>query len=1112
MGNSNRCPRCGTELLANVLYGLCPQCLAAAEASRVVGAEKPAAVGAPDCPRPADVPWVHARGSDTGGGGDDFADGGTTPPDVLPRDMPDPAAPPRPVPWDPQSPEEVSTDYPHTIRIKGYDILRELTHGGQGTVYLAVQRSTKRKVAVKVLLDGPFARRAARRRFEREIELAATLKHPNIIALFDSGMTDDGHEYFVMDYIRGVSVTEYVRERKLTLEQTLSLFATMCDAVNHAHQRGIIHRDLKPSNILVDVEGHVHMLDFGLAKTLSEPVESLVSITGQAIGTLAYMPPEQTRGNPDEIDTRSDVYSLSVVLYEMLTGKHPYPVTTNLAEALRNVAEATPAPPSKRWTGETGVHSSSRRHRGHGRCPLDADVETIVLKGLAKERERRYDSAGEMARDVRRYLAGEPVLARRAGTWYHLKKLSSRNKALTGSLLGVLVLLVSGIVTTSWQLREYRALNALLAKEKTKAQEAVELSAVLMAAAGDESAAFGDFITARRLYINRLDQFLSPSGPRPAAASSILMGLLEIGSRKGGGIPLLGSYGENGGVGGFRGHTLRPTSVAVLPGRRWALTSGEDDRLILWDLVTGNQLASQVPSPGPDPDGDTRPPTLRYVAVSPDETRAVTAGSDGVARVWTVQPLREERALDHDDADVWVATVSNDGKVLTGTSGGEMTLWDANTGKQLRTFRKYPEDEPESVAAIAFWPGDSRLAVSACGDRILRLWDLEREDPLRELNAGARSSDHVNSVVISNDGTRVASACFDGTLTIWEVRGSLPDITLERKHVRKGSVARLWRTAFSGDGQKVAAAGNDGNVWVWDVSSGDLLHRFIGQAGGVMGVAFADDHTVVSTGDRTASAGGALMSSLRLWDLESDRGLRTGAGKENRVQNITVSDAGEVTVQTVSERLQLYVGYDGRLHPATGARSRPAEAAAPDGGADSPSWARGGRSVVIAPDRHDSPWVGTNGAGQQAPPKVLTTSADGKAWLAAGEDGAIHLFGAPRGGTGSLTPLRTLEGHRERVTVVGASRNGRFVVSADEQNVVKVWDLMRPAHGRELERQTANALAVLEREPDNAQARSTLGRWYAFRGRGVAGTFQDPARVATGEPTRTAETALNTSH
>ena len=315
------------------------------------------------------------------------------------------------------------------IRIEGYDIIRELHRGGQGVVYQAIEKATKRKVAIKVLIEGPHASKTARKRFEREIELVAQLKHPNIISIFHSGETPEGMRYCVMDYIRGVPMDKYVHENDLSLEDRLKVFSTVCDAVQYAHQKGVIHRDLKPSNILVDSAGNPKVLDFGLAKVLTAPVETVISLSQQVIGTLPYMSPEQARGNPDDIDTRTDIYALGIILYEILTGHYPYPVAGQMAEVLRHIAETPPTPPSRQWTADSGVTKRSSKHLRAGKCPIDNDLQTVVLKTLAKERERRYQSAGELAKDIQHYLADEAIDAKRDSGWYVFGKTIHRHRA-----------------------------------------------------------------------------------------------------------------------------------------------------------------------------------------------------------------------------------------------------------------------------------------------------------------------------------------------------------------------------------------------------------------------------------------------------------------------------------------------------------------------------------------------------------------------------------------------------------------------------------------------------------------------------------------------------------
>ncbi len=329
--------------------------------------------------------------------------------------------------------------------VGGYQILREIARGGQGIVYQALQLSTRRKVALKILLDGQFAAPAAQKRFGREIELAARLNHANIVTVFDSGTTADGRLFCAMDYVRGTRIDQYVRENRPDLPAVLKRFRMVCDAVAHAHQRGVIHRDLKTSNIVVDPEGSPHVLDFGLAKTMGD--DPLISLTGQLVGTLRYMSPEQTRGNPDEIDTRSDVYALGVILYELLTDRQPYPAGKTMEEALRHITSSDPIAPERNWSEKSGVV------RRDGKCPIDDELSTIILKAMAKQRERRYQSAAELSADLGRYLDGEAIEAKRDSALYLLRKTIHRYRGRAAAVALVLAVATAGLVvsTTLWR-------------------------------------------------------------------------------------------------------------------------------------------------------------------------------------------------------------------------------------------------------------------------------------------------------------------------------------------------------------------------------------------------------------------------------------------------------------------------------------------------------------------------------------------------------------------------------------------------------------------------------------------------------------------------------------
>jgi serine/threonine protein kinase len=307
----------------------------------------------------------------------------------------------------------------------GYQIIREIHRGGQGVVYQAVQKSTKRRVAIKVMKEGPFATKAERARFEREVEILGQLNHPNIVNVHDSGQAA-GHFYYVMDYISGQPLDVWMAGGPRTIEQTLRLFQKICEAVSAAHVKGIIHRDLKPANIRIDENGEPHVLDFGLAKVARGVEEaSLMTLTGQFMGSLPWASPEQAEANPTKIDIRTDVYSLGVILYQMLTGKFPYEVAGNMRDVLDRIMKAEPARPSTVRVAAyiPSARSGLRLLRSRSRtCRIDDEVDTITLRCLAKERERRYQSAGELARDIGHYLAGEPIEAKRDSVLYVLRK------------------------------------------------------------------------------------------------------------------------------------------------------------------------------------------------------------------------------------------------------------------------------------------------------------------------------------------------------------------------------------------------------------------------------------------------------------------------------------------------------------------------------------------------------------------------------------------------------------------------------------------------------------------------------------------------------------------
>jgi len=346
--------------------------------------------------------------------------------------------------------------------IDRYKLLRVLGEGGMGIVYLAEQEHpVKRQVALKVIKPGMDSNRVLAR-FEVEQQALALMEHPHVARVHDAGLTPSGRPYFVMEHVMGVPITEYCDKHSLTIDERLQLFLHVCEAVQYAHQKGIIHRDIKPSNILVTVEGEnasPKVIDFGVARAVNQPLtdRTLYTEEGQLIGTPEYMSPEQADLNNQDIDTRADVYSLGVVLYELVTGFLPFDPQTlrkhGIDGSRKVICEQDPQTPStklNRTSVEESTRSAQRRRTNPRQLQhkLRGDLDWITLKGMEKDRTHRYASAGELAADIHRHLNHEPVTAGRPSLAYKARKFIRRNRALVSGLAAVLVVLLIGIIVS----------------------------------------------------------------------------------------------------------------------------------------------------------------------------------------------------------------------------------------------------------------------------------------------------------------------------------------------------------------------------------------------------------------------------------------------------------------------------------------------------------------------------------------------------------------------------------------------------------------------------------------------------------------------------------------
>src|SRR5262249_42104869 len=368
-----------------------------------------------------------------------------------------------------------------------YKLLEQLGEGGFGVVFLAEQQEpVRRKVALKVLKPGMDTRQVVAR-FEAERQALAIMDHPHIAKVLDGGATPSGRPYFVMELVKGLPITDFCDQHQLTPRQRLELFVQVCAAVQHAHQKGIIHRDLKPSNVLVsrhDTTPTVKVIDFGVDKALGKELTDKTLSTGvaQMVGTPLYMSPEQAGMSDLDIDTRSDIYSLGVLLYELLTGTTPFTrerfQQAAYDEIRRIIREEEPPRPSTRLSESRDTLPSVAAQRQTEPAKLTklvrGELDWIVMKALEKDRNRRYETANGFAMDVQRYLADEPVLACPPSAWYRFHKFARRNRAAVLTTVVILFALVAGSAGTTFGLIRAEQARAIADAEKKKAQKAEE--------------------------------------------------------------------------------------------------------------------------------------------------------------------------------------------------------------------------------------------------------------------------------------------------------------------------------------------------------------------------------------------------------------------------------------------------------------------------------------------------------------------------------------------------------------------------------------------------------------------------------------------------------------
>jgi WD40 repeat protein len=960
-------------------------------------------------------------------------------------------------PCDIQFPESPTARGP-LGRLESYHIVAERGRGAFGVVFQAYDEQLRSTVALKVLKPELAASATDRARFEGEARKAAAVRHDHVVTIHRVGHTPGFHlPYFVMEYIEGESLSDRLRwQGALAAREAADLARQVALGLEAAHTHGLVHRDINPANILVEkASGRVKITDFGLARSLEIRTEQLTQ-SGGIVGTPLYMSAEQITA-PERVDHRSDVYSLGVVLYELLTGERPFRGQPHLV--LHQVVHEEPRPPRKL------------------NDVIPRDLETITLKCLLKEPGRRYQTARELANDLERWLDGKPVQARPIGHGERLWLWCRRNPVIAG--LGgavLLLLLLVAVIASVGYVRTALALSRE-ASQRAEAERQRELAKDAEARAKDEAlrAGMAEDRARRLYYAARMDllqvvweshNVLHLRDILDEAATFRERGFewyywqrlcrvehLALVGHQGGVTALVfapdGQRLVTGGTDGtarvwdttsgrelfcLRGHRSEVTGVAYAPDGQWLVTSSTDGTVRVWKTGSDRELRTLQ--------GHNSTPVWA-IAVTPDGKRVITGNEDGAVTVWDVDRGKELQAIQKHTGRVFPVAVAPDGRrLVTGSADGTTQVWELSSGRQLTAIGPtitiggspgivgllgsgLPQSPllaaslvPARISAITSvaWSQDIQRILT-CQGRWGKLWDAGSGRELQSLHG---HTDEILCAALTPDGKRAITGGRHGLVRVWDMASGREIMSL------MGHTPQITCVAVSPNGQRLATASMDGIARVWDMARGRGTRTLTGHAGPVLAVAVTPD------GLRIVTAG--VDGTARLWDAVSGQELRKFEGHAGEVLCVAVSPDGQRLVTGGEDRTvkiwDMASGHE--LFTFKGHTDAVRSVAfTPDGR----------RVVTGAWNGTARVWDASSGAEfltlNEHTPVSVTPDAE---WIARGNwDGTVRLWDAVRG-----RELLTLKGHTGPVWSVAVTPDGRRIVTGSEDGTVKIWEAASP--------------------------------------------------------------------